>query len=120
MKTRLVTNPNCAYIECLADDQLLESEADALDLVAACGENETHRLMIHAVNLPDSFYDLKTGLAGAVLLKFSNYRIICAAILTPELVGQGRFAEMVWEENRGRQFHVFYDRDSAEKWLLEN
>jgi len=119
MKTRLVNLRDRQYVECLPDDQLMNTEADVLDLVAACGEHGCDRLMIHACNLPQTFYDLKTGLVGVMFLKFSNYRIKCAAVLTPELVGNGRFAEMVWEENRGRQFHVFYDRDSAEKWLVE-
>jgi hypothetical protein len=106
------------YLESVPGSGQLLSEADALDLVAACGEAGTQRLMLHAGNLTEAFYDLKTGLLGAVLLKFSNYRIITAVVLTPELVGQSRFAEFVLETNRGRQFRVFYERQAAEDWLL--
>jgi len=106
------------YLECDPDSGQLLSEADALDLVAACGEAGTQRLMLHAGNLPEAFFDLKTGLLGAVLLKFSNYRILTAVVLIPELVGQGRFAEFAMETNRGRQFRVFYERQAAEDWLL--
>lgn len=118
MNYRLVVKGNGAYLECLPDGPRLDSEGAALDLIGACGENETHRLLLHAGNLTPDFYRLRTGLAGCILQKFSTYRMRCAAILTPELVNQGRFAEMVLEANRGSQFHVFYDRESAERWLL--
>jgi PadR family transcriptional regulator, regulatory protein AphA len=91
--------------------------AGRLELVAACGEYNTDRVMLHASHLTDDFYQLRTGLAGAVLQKFANYRIRAAAVLTPEFVNQGRFREMVMEANRGNQFRVFYDRESAEAWL---
>jgi PadR family transcriptional regulator, regulatory protein AphA len=119
MNYRLINEGLHTYLECLPGEKRLASEREALDLVAACGENGTDRLMLHAATLTDDFYQLNTGLAGTLLLKFSTYRIRVAAILTPELVNQGRFREMVLESNRGNQFRVFYDRKSAEEWLLQ-
>jgi hypothetical protein len=108
------------YIECLPGGGVIASEQDALDLVGACGEYGTQRLLLYAGNLPPAFYDLKTGLAGAVLLKLSNYWVKTAAVLTPELVGNGRFSEFVLEANRsGRLFRVFYEREKAVEWLLK-
>jgi len=118
MEYRLVTKPNGLYIECLPDSELLDSENRALDLVAACGEASTTNLMIHAANLTPDFYQLKTGLAGNILLKFSNYHLRVAAVLTEELVNQGRFREMALETNRGSHFRIFYNPQAAEDWLL--
>jgi len=118
MEYQLVNVPSQTYVECMPSQDQLASETDALDLVAACGEYRTNRLMLYAANLPEDFYQLKSGLAGNVLLKFSNYRLRVAAVLTPELVGQGRFREMALETNRGNQFRIFSDRQSAEDWLL--
>ena len=118
MNYRLITEHRQTYLECLPGEGQLASESEALDLVAACGENGTDRLMLHAWNLTEDFYSLRTGLAGAILLKFSNYHIRVAAVLTPELVNQGRFREMVLETNRGNQFRVFYDQEAAEHWLI--
>jgi PadR family transcriptional regulator AphA len=117
---RLVENTYNRYIECLSDGIRIASERDALDLVAACGENQAHRLLLYGGNLADDFYRLKTGLAGAVLLKFAVYSIKVAAVLTPELVDHGRFREMVLEANRSnRNFHVFFSRENAEEWLVK-
>jgi hypothetical protein len=50
----------------------------------------------------------------------NNYLKV-AAWLTPELVNQGRFREMVLETNRAsNEFRVFYDHDQAEEWLLRD
>ena len=105
------------YIQCIPGETSLANERDAVDLVAACGENGTHRLMVFAENLSADFYRLNSGVAGNILLKFSNYHIRVAAVLTPELVNQGRFREVVIETNRGNQFRVFYELTEAEKWL---
>ena len=69
--------------------------------------------------IPNEFYRLHSGVAGAVLQKLSNYQIRTTFILTPELVNQGRFREWVIESNRGNQFRVYYERDQAEAWLLQ-
>lgn len=120
MNYRLVEHPQNQYVEALAGDGRIESENDALELVAACGEFQTHRLLIHAENLTDDFYRLRTGLAGAVLQKFVNYSVKVAAVLPPELVNQGRFQEMALEANRSnRLFHIFHERERAEAWLVQ-
>jgi PadR family transcriptional regulator, regulatory protein AphA len=106
------------YIECLPGTGLIAKENDALDIVAACGEHRILRVMIHAENLSDDFFKLRTGLAGAVLQKLVNYHIRAAAVLTPEQVDQGKFKDMVIETNRGNQFRVFYEREKAEEWLV--
>ncbi len=121
MNYRVIEHVQNIYIECLPDGGRIESERDALDLVAACGENQANRLLLHAENLSEDFFHLKTGLAGAVLQKFVNYYVKVAAVLTPELVNQGRFQEMVLEANRSnRSFQVFYDREKAEAWLVKD
>ncbi len=120
MNVQTITRNGQAIVECLPDGQQLSSEDDALELVAACGENETPRLLLHAENLPADFYRLSTGLAGRLLLKFSNYRLRVAAVLPLELTRQGRFHEMVLETNRGNEFRVFQDREAAEQWLVRD
>jgi hypothetical protein len=117
VNTRSISKNNSLYIECLPDGLMFDSEDQALDLVAACIEGKTPNLLIHSSILPLEFYDLRTGLAGTVLQKFSNYHIRAAVLLSPEQSVQGRFQEMVLEANRGNQFRVFRSRELAENWL---
>jgi PadR family transcriptional regulator, regulatory protein AphA len=106
------------YYTCPSDYRIL-SEQDALDLVAACGEAGTKNMLIREGSLPDAFYDLKTGLAGAVLLKFSNYFLKVAAVISPQMIGSGRFAEFASETSRSHDFRIFFDERSAIYWLTE-
>jgi PadR family transcriptional regulator, regulatory protein AphA len=105
------------WVECLEDGGILASEQDALDLVGACGESGARRLLIPTGCLGADFFDLRSGLAGQVLLKFSNYRITVAAVVAPEVSTQGRFGEFVWETNRGKAFRVFASLEDARAWL---
>ncbi len=118
MDTHLITSYGISYLEYIPNEERIKREADALDLIATCIENGTSQLMLHAGCLSEDFYRLSTGLAGAVLQKFTDYHIRVAAVIPLELASHGHFGEMVSEANRGNSFHVFQTREAAERWLL--
>jgi len=120
MKCKTVETNGIKYVEGPFSGLLISSEADALNLVSFCGENDTNRLLLYAANLHEDFFDLKTGLAGAVLQKFINYGIKTAAVIPPEISQQGRFREMALETNRGQHFRIFSEASAAEAWLIED
>jgi|WetSurSiteA1Bulk_404760.scaffolds.fasta_scaffold06944_4 hypothetical protein len=113
---QFVANGGPGFVESLPAMKI-STEADALELIGICGENETDRLLVHAENLTADFYDLHTRLAGEILLKMSIYKVRLAAVITAEEIGDGRFSEMVLETNRGNAFRVFNTRDEAVAWL---
>ena len=118
MKTQPLHLNDSVIIECFPDEGSINSEADALDLVAACGEYLTPFLLLHDGVLPEAFFHLSTGLAGSILLKFSNYRLKVAAVFSPENIRQGKFEEFVLETNRGKDFRTFPEAQAAKDWLL--
>lgn len=118
MKPILRACGDITYLECPAESLRIASERDALDMIALCGEHLTERLLLDGDCLHPDFFDLKTGLAGAVLLKLSTYHIRTAVVLPPERIGSGRFAEFVHETNTGDQFRVFSGAAEAVAWLL--
>ncbi|GAP13316.1 hypothetical protein LARV_01069 [Longilinea arvoryzae] len=122
MNYTLISTGNRSFLACSPDgpDSRVQSERDALDLVAACGENGTENLLLPAGCLNEDFFRLSTGLAGAILLKFSNYHIRCALVLSSEQAHRGRFAELVLEANRrNRELHFFTRSAEAERWLID-
>jgi hypothetical protein len=48
---------------------------DILDLMADVRYNGSGSMVIHSSDLIPEFFDLKTGIAGEILQKFSNYRM---------------------------------------------
>jgi len=118
MNYRLIEKGHNKYIECASVETSLHNEQDALDLIAACIENSTYLLLLHAQVFSDDFFNLKSGLAGNVLQKFINYRVKTAAIISSELKVKGKFKEMLAESNQGNDFRVFDNVADAETWLL--
>ena len=65
----------------LTDEKIKISEAqDILEIMSGISLHDCSRLVIHERNLHEDFFILKTGLAGEILQKFSNYRMKLAII----------------------------------------
>ena len=118
MEWKCVVNNDKKYVECTYAANPLGSEQDALDLIALCGDNDTNLLMLHERALSEDFFKLKTKIAGAMLQKFSNYRMKVALVISKDITGKGKFKELTSEANRGNQFRVFSTREDAEVWLV--
>jgi hypothetical protein len=114
MNYKIIKKNNQKYLELIAATAPLRTEADALDIVALCGEADTNRLMLHSEALSADFFQLKTRAAGG----FVNYRLKAAAIVPADVL-DGRLREWAGESNRGGQFGLFTDRESAEAWLTK-
>jgi PadR family transcriptional regulator, regulatory protein AphA len=116
--TCTVINMNgTTILELASGGGLVQSERDALDLVSACGEHDCSKLLIDAACFSEDFFRLRTGLAGAVLQKFTNYRIQAAVVAPPGAASQGKFRDFMLETNRGNQFRIVEDREAALGWL---
>ncbi|MCL4296755.1 MAG: DUF4180 domain-containing protein [Anaerolineae bacterium] len=110
---------NTQYIECDPTDFIIRNERDILDLVAMCGEHETHNVLIYESNFSPDFFDLKTTFAGALFQKFANYRMRGAAVISFGKIKSERFKELIFESNKGNLFRFFEDKAVAEKWLAQ-
>lgn len=100
----------------VTDGQIL-TEQDGLDLVSACMEHGTNRVLLPAACLSDHFLRLSTRLAGLVLQKLVNYNIRAAAVLDTQKTSE-RFQEFSLEANKGHAFRLFATAAEAEAWLL--
>lgn len=59
---------------------VIKSTQDALDLMAYCDDNGTKKIIIKKENIIPDFFDLKNGIAGEILQKFSNYFVQLAIV----------------------------------------
>ena len=118
MELRTITWNGKNVLECLPGSGFVNSEQDALDLVAECSGVGCDRLLLDESNLWEDFFCLSSGLAGAVFLKLDVYHIRWAAVLSAQRSGTGKFGELVMETNRmSNTFRVFSDRQAALEWL---
>lgn len=88
--------------EVILADVVIQTTRGALDVMADAQYQGADCLMLYEKHLSTAFFDLKTGLAGEILQKYTNYRM--------RLVIIGAFASesesleaLMLESNRGRQ-----------------
>ncbi len=74
------TAKGISIAEILPGSETIGTTEDLLDILADAGSNGSTGLIIHVATLTGDFFDLKTGIAGEILQKFSNYRMRLAII----------------------------------------
>lgn len=93
----------CTVLLCTPDGPRLSSEADALDLVGSLWGQEVDWLALPKARLGEDFLKLRTGLAGAVIQKFVNYRVRLAIVgdVSAEAAASDALRDFVRESNAG-------------------
>lgn len=86
--------------EVLTDTKAIDNAEDLLDLMADAGYNGSTGLIIHKTTLCHDFFDLKTGLAGEILQKFSNYRMKLAIIGDFSEINSKSLRDFIRESNQ--------------------
>jgi len=64
------------------------------------------KAVLFAESLPPPFFDLKTGLAGEILQKFSTYRFKIAIVGDFSIYKSKNLLDFIYESNKGG--HVFF------------
>ncbi|MFV0400204.1 MAG: DUF4180 domain-containing protein [Oscillospiraceae bacterium] len=98
---------------------VLESVQDALDLmtdVRILGDSDS--LILLRENLPEEFYELKTGLAGEILQKYTNYGFRLAIVGNFSDVTSKSLNDFIRESNRGSQVFFLPTVEEATEKLL--
>jgi len=114
IKTHQVNNNLIA--EVISEEIVIKTPADGLQLLVDLYYQDFDKIIIHEKNITPDFFDLKTGIAGEVLQKFSNYRV--RLVIIGEFINyQGKsIKDFIYESNNGRQVNFL---DSLEE-AIEN
>lgn len=77
-------------------------------------------LLIDEQDLGPDFFDLRTGLAGEVFQKFTNYRVRLALVISAPSSHGTRFAELAREHSNHPSVRIFESEQTARRWLAYN
>jgi hypothetical protein len=88
-----------------AEGIIISNEQDALDLLGNCGYLGADSIIINEANLSPNFFELRSGLAGAVLQKFSNYRMQLAIVGDFDKYDSKSLRDFIYESNKGRRIN---------------
>ncbi len=113
----VVQTPTGEYVRCVPQSGILTSEADVLDLLAECYGIESSRILLDEEHLHPEFFDLSSGLAGALFHKLSVYQVRVAIVADLAGIKSQRFRELIHECNQGDDIHFFDHESQAEQWL---
>ena len=91
------------------------------DIAAALGASiDSGGLVLDESQLSAAFFDLRTGLAGEVLQKFTNYRARLAIVVADSNAYGARFSELAYEHRTHRSVRFFTTGQLARQWLDYN
>ncbi len=91
---------NRSIAEFLDDTLIVRDEQDFLDIAAETG---ARTLVFRANHLHEDFFDLRTGVAGRILQKASNYRLSIGIVGDFGKVGSRNFRDFIRESNETGQ-----------------
>ena len=80
MKIETHTVHQTKIAEVISDDVLVKTAEDGLDLLGTLYYEGFDKIILHEKNITPDFFDLKNGIAGEILQKFSNYRVPLALV----------------------------------------
>jgi hypothetical protein len=86
--------------EVLVEDVVINSAEDGLDLLANLYYQEYDKIIIYEKNITPLFFDLKNGMAGELLQKFSNYRIPLAIVGSFTAYSSKSLKDFMYESNQ--------------------
>ncbi len=93
---------NTTRIAELNDDKILiNSSDDGLDLLGNLYFQGYDKLIIHEENINPAFFDLKNGMAGEILQKFSNYRVRLSIVGDFSKYTAKSIRDFIYESNKG-------------------
>ena len=96
-------------------DISIRSFNDISDALGDCMGAEG--LILTENDLAPEFFDLRSGLAGELFQKFTNYKLRVAIVLPdPEAYGE-RFRELAYEHTSHSLIRFVRSKDEAKAWL---
>jgi len=105
---------NGEYIaEVISDRILINKTQDALDLMADCSYHESNSLILREENFVSDFFDLKTGIAGEILQKFSTYNVRLAIVGDFSKYKSKSLTDFIYESNKHGRINFVKSIDEA-------
>lgn len=89
--------------EVTSGNMLIASAEDGLDVLVNLYYQDFDKIILHEKDITPLFFDLKTGMAGEILQKFSNYRVRLAIIGDYGKYGSQSMKDFILESNKTRQ-----------------
>ncbi|ETZ21403.1 hypothetical protein N824_28450 [Pedobacter sp. V48] len=99
--------------EVISDKVLIKNPEEGLQLLADLYYQDVDRIILQEQNICTEFFDLKTGIAGEILQKFSNYRVRLAIVGDFSKYQSKSMKDFIYESNKGKQVNFVDSSEDA-------
>ncbi len=103
--------------EIISDQVLLQSSEDGIDLLGNLYYQGFDNIIIHERNISPEFFDLKNGMAGEILQKFSNFRVKLVIVGDFKTYSSKSLKDFMYESNKLKQINFMNSLKEALKIL---
>lgn len=118
MKYNFISNNEISYVHFNDSKTKLCTERNILDVIAALAENNTQFVLLDSETLSKDFFELKKGLVGTMLQKFTMYHIKSAIVIKDTNSLKSEFKDSIIESGKHGVLKLFTSIADAEKWFL--
>lgn len=119
MKTEIHTAGALKIAELITDELRIKSAADALQLLGDLYYQGFDAIILHVHQITPDFFDLKNGIAGDILQKFSNYRMPLAIVGDFSHLQNKSIKDFIWESNKHGHVNFVDSVDLALECILK-
>ncbi|WP_328436569.1 DUF4180 domain-containing protein [Streptomyces sp. NBC_00444] len=115
----IVTLHGVTLLRCAPDGPPLDGERAALDLIGDAGWREAQLVAVPAERVSDEFFQLRSGIAGAIVQKFAQYRLRLAVVgdIAQHVADSQALRDLVYESNQGNQLWFLPGYDELDERL---
>ena len=106
--------------EIVSDTLVIKTSEDGLDLLGNLYYQDFDKIVIQEKNIPPDFFDLKNGMAGEILQKFSNYRVRLAIVGDFTPYSSKSIKDFIYESNKKGQINFVNTTTEALSLLSNN
>jgi hypothetical protein len=90
---------NVIIAEIVSDTLVIKTIEDGLDMPGNLYYQGFDKIIVQEKNITPDFFDLKNGIAGEILQKFSNYRVRLAIVGDFTLYTSKSIKDFIYESN---------------------
>ena len=119
MELNIFSINNIPIAEVKDNNVVINTAQDAVELLGNCRYQGADRIIISKDQIIPEFFDLKTGIAGEVLQKFSNYQVQVAIIGDYSSFTSKSLKDFIFESNKGNLVGFVGSIDEAKNRLAK-
>jgi hypothetical protein len=119
METKITSVNQVNIAEIQSENIEIYNAQDAIDIFGNCVYQGISKIILHEKNIVPELFDLKTGIAGEVFQKCSNYRVQLAIVGDFSKFKSKSLHDFIYESNKHHQINFVSSTDEAIEKLVK-